>query len=75
MLPDDLMSRHWGLACRAEKIWLDKDSSAILEKLRALGFEPSRASAGKTLTGLPTVDKLDALAQIAAVQFVSPVRR
>lgn len=48
------------------------DSENILPQLKAIGFDPERKPTHARLTGRITVDKLDALAGIAAVVFVAP---
>ena len=60
----------------ALEIWLSEDSSAVREQLKALGFDfhPHHAT-GKVLTGTLAVDKLETLAKLTAIQFVSLPRR
>jgi predicted RNase H-like nuclease len=49
------------------------DVESALKQLKAIGFEPERASVhGREITGKIAVDRLDALAGIAAVVFVAP---
>jgi hypothetical protein len=58
------------------QLWLTNSSPEILEKLRAAGFESAADHpAGTTLPGKLNVEKLQALAQIAEVKFVSPIRK
>jgi len=60
----------------ALEVWLTADSAALREQLRALGFELKRDhGAQKMLAGNLAVDKLEALARLDAVQFVSLERR
>jgi hypothetical protein len=48
------------------RIWLNQESSATVEQLRALGFELATSSGGKTLTARSPVDNWK-LAQISEV--------
>jgi hypothetical protein len=58
------------------QVWLTKTSLEILEKLRAAGFESAADHpTGTTLVGSVKIEKLQALAQIAEVKFVSPIRK
>ena len=55
------------------QIWLTEKSEATLAKLKALGFEvvldPKSA---KLVIGRLTIEKLEALAEIAEVRYVAP---
>ncbi len=60
----------------AVEIWLTTDSSATREQLRALGFEITQDHrAQKMLAGNLALDKLEELAKLDAIQFVSLERR
>ena len=60
----------------AIEVWLTADSAALRDQLRALGFEMRQDHRGqRMLTGNLAVDKLEALARLDAVQFVSLERR
>jgi Ca-activated chloride channel family protein len=57
------------------QVWLKKGSTTVLEQLRRAGFEPTTDnSKARMFIGHLPLEKLQALAQIADVQFVSPVR-
>ena len=53
------------------KVWLADQSPAALDALRKAGLEFSDRPALKMVAGWVTVSKLDALAKLGAVQFVS----
>jgi Ca-activated chloride channel homolog len=56
----------------AIEVWLKDDSPAVRSQLKALGFELKKHdSAKKTITGNLAVEKLEGLAKLAQVQFVS----
>jgi len=58
------------------EVFLTRATGGVLDQLRKLGFEPANANASsKTLKGRLLVAQLQALARIAEVKFVSPVRR
>ena len=58
------------------QIWLTENSAGVLDELQKAGFEPAAGhSAGRTLTGKLPVEKLQLLAQIREVKFVSEVRK
>jgi Ca-activated chloride channel homolog len=57
------------------QIWLTENSAGMLEQLRQSGFEPAVPQAGKSLAGTLPVEKLQALAQMKEVKFVSLVRK
>jgi Ca-activated chloride channel family protein len=60
----------------ALEIWLTADSSEVRAQLQALGFVLRREEAKqKVLVGVLSVDKLDELVKLQAVQFVSLERR
>jgi Ca-activated chloride channel homolog len=60
----------------ALEIWLAEDSPAVRANLKALGFElHTHHDRGKVLTGTLAVDKLETLAKLTAIQFVSLPRR
>lgn len=57
------------------QLWLNDNSSAVLEQLKALGFTTSQTrSKQKVLVGRIAVEKLQDLAKITAVRFASPLR-
>jgi Ca-activated chloride channel family protein len=56
------------------QILLTGDSAAVVDEIKTLGFE-LREKKLKTLTGLLPIDKLEALAKMKQVRFVSTVRR
>jgi len=58
------------------QIWLTENSASVLDELRKAGFEPGAGeSPGRTLVGKLPVEKLQALAQMSEVKFVSLVRK
>ena len=60
----------------AIEVWLTADSADLRDQLRALGFELKQdRQAQKMLAGNLAVDKLEALAKLDAVKFVSLERR
>jgi hypothetical protein len=60
----------------ALEIWLTDDSPAVRAQLKALGFDLTQSHAtNKMLTGNLPVDKLETLAKLTAIQFVSLPRR
>ncbi len=60
----------------ALEIWLAEDSPAVRTQLKALGFELHQSHAtARVLTGTLAVDKLEPLAKLTAIQFVSLPRR
>jgi Ca-activated chloride channel family protein len=60
----------------ALEIWLTADSTTTREQLRILGFELTQDHhARKMLAGNLALDKLEALARLDAVQFISLQRR
>jgi hypothetical protein len=60
----------------ALELWLTEDSSAVRAQLKALGFALKQSHAtNKMLTGNLSVDKLETLAKLTAIQFVSLPRR
>ena len=60
----------------ALELWLTEDSPAMRAQLKALGFELTQThNTNKMLTGNLPVDKLETLAKLAAIQFVSLPRR
>jgi Ca-activated chloride channel family protein len=60
----------------AIEIWLSEDSPVVRAQLQALGFELKEdRAAQKMLTGNLAINKLEELAKLASVQFVSLVRR
>ena len=56
------------------QIFLGNNSAALRERIKSLGFEQTK-SQSNVLTGALPIEKLEALAQIAEVSFVSTVRR
>ena len=60
----------------ALELWLTEDSPALRAQLKALGFELTQThTTNKMLTGNLPVDKLETLAKLTAIQFVSLPRR
>jgi Ca-activated chloride channel family protein len=60
----------------AVEIWLTEDSPAVRAQLQALGFVLKREhSDQKMLTGSLAVEKLEELAKLQAIQFISLERR
>src|SRR6266496_2963874 len=57
------------------QIWLTANPASVLDTLRKAGFEASAHQAEKTLIGTLPVEKLQALAQMTEVKFVSLVRK
>ena len=58
------------------QVWLTKLAPDVLEKLHAAGFEvASGHTTGTVLVGKLNIEKIEALAQIAEVKFVSPIRK
>jgi Ca-activated chloride channel family protein len=58
------------------QVFLTQESASVLDQLRKLGFEPAEGhSAAKMIKGRLPVEKLQELAQIAEVRFVSPIRK
>jgi Ca-activated chloride channel family protein len=56
------------------QIFLTGTQPEISDQLKALGFEAKANSARKVLAGTLPIEKLQALIQITAVRFVSPLR-
>jgi Ca-activated chloride channel family protein len=57
------------------QVWLTDTSEATIEKLRKLGFEVVLApKSAKMVVGRISVDKLEALAKLAEVRYVTPNR-
>jgi len=56
------------------QIFLGNNSATLRERIKALGFEQAKLQSN-VLTGSLPIEKLEALAQIAEVSFVSTVRR
>lgn len=55
------------------KVYLTNLSPAAIEALKALGFEVLRQEAGEqAVTGRVSLDKIEALAKLPAVRFISP---
>jgi Ca-activated chloride channel family protein len=60
----------------AIEIWLTADTPTTREQLRTLGFEITQDHrAQRMLAGNLTLDKLEALVKLDAIQFISLVRR
>jgi Ca-activated chloride channel homolog len=60
----------------AIQIWLTADSASTREQVRALGFELSKDHPSqKMLAGNLAIEKLEALANLSVVQFISLERR
>lgn len=60
----------------AIEVWLTADSPAVRAQLQAIGFDLKRDNPAKTmLVGNLALDKLEELARLPSVQFVSLVRR
>jgi Ca-activated chloride channel family protein len=60
----------------ALEIWLTEDWPAVRAQLKALGFDLKQDHpANKMLTGTLAVDKLETLAKLTAIRFVSLPRR
>jgi hypothetical protein len=58
------------------EVFLTQESQNVLDQLRKLGFEPTEGHTEKrVLKGRLPVEKLQSLAQIAEVKFVSPIRK
>jgi Ca-activated chloride channel family protein len=57
-------------------IWLTEVSNTALEQLKQLGFEISAdRSSSKSVVGRLPLEKLEALAHLSQVKFMSPMRR
>ena len=57
------------------EVWITKSSASTLDRLKALGFEPEAKSSATILSGKLPVEKLQMLAKLDEVRFVSTVRR
>lgn len=58
------------------EVWITKRSATLLDQLKTLGFESgSSSSSGTVLAGKLPVEKLQMLAQLEEVRFVSTVRK
>jgi len=58
------------------EVWTTKRSVTLLDELKKMGFEAAaERSGGKVLVGQLPVEKLQDLAHLAEVQFVSTIRR
>lgn len=58
------------------EVWTMKRSATLVDELKKIGFKAGvEHSGGKVLTGQLPVEKLEDLAQLAEVQFVSTIRR
>ena len=58
------------------QIWLTENSASVLDELRKAGFEPAAGQPPtRTLVGKLPVEKLEALAEVSEVKFVSLVRK
>jgi hypothetical protein len=57
------------------QIWLTANSASVLDALRKAGFEPAAGQLEKTVVGKLPVEKLQTLAQMSEVKFVSLVRK
>jgi len=57
------------------QIWLTANSASVLDALRKVGFEPAAGQLEKTVVGKLPVEKLQTLAQMSEVKFVSLVRK
>jgi Ca-activated chloride channel homolog len=57
------------------QIWLTEDSNAARAQLRALGFGFTKGGVDKVVTGILPVEKLEDLAKLSFVKFVSFERR
>ena len=59
----------------AIQIWLTEDSPAVRAQLQVLGFGIRRGGVANRVAGTVAVEKLEELAQLSAVKFVSLQRR
>jgi Ca-activated chloride channel homolog len=57
------------------QVWLTEDSNAARAQLQALGFEFTKGGVDKVVTGILRVEKLEDLAKLSFVKFVSFERR
>ena len=57
------------------EVWTTKRSVTLLDQLKKMGFEAGGQSGRKVLVGQLPVERLQELAQLAEVQFVSTIRR
>ena len=58
------------------QVWLTENFASVLGKLHTAGLEPSAGQLnGKTLVGKISIEKLQVLARISEVKFVSAVRK
>jgi len=58
------------------EVWTIKRSAILVDELKKIGFKAgAEHSGGKVLAGQLPVEKLQELAQLAEVQFVSTIRR
>jgi len=74
--PANSKCAHLNAGKIAIQIWLTADSSSAREQLRALGFELGKEHPSqKMLAGNLAIDKLEALAHLGVVQFISLERR
>lgn len=55
----------------AIEVWLRQDSRAVRAQLQALGFAVTRGGEARMAAGTLRVEKLEQLAQLSAVEFVS----
>ena len=75
-------STHAGASCAnlhsghvAIQVWLTEDSPAVRAQLQSLGLGITRGGATKMVAGTLAVERLEELAKLSAVQFVSLQRR
>jgi Ca-activated chloride channel family protein len=59
----------------AIEVWLRQDSPAVRRQLQALGFAVTRGGGARMVAGTLRVEKLEQLAQLSAVEFISLERR
>lgn len=58
------------------EVWTNKHSMTLLNEMKNMGFEAGAEQfGGKVLVGKLPVEKLQELAQLAEVQFVSTIRK
>jgi len=57
------------------QVWLTEDSNAARAQLQALGFAFTKGEVDKVVTGILPVEKLEELAKLSFVKFVSFERR
>ena len=57
------------------QVWLTEDSKAARPQLQALGFEFTKVGVDKVVTGILPAEKLEELAKLSFVKFVSFERR